>query len=86
LGPADLDAVQARREAPTRIIQNVQVFVQHRIIRPILAGGAAPRPPWPALLLHWFPPLRRLPARFLGLGPRPEHVRTPDSHVPAPAA
>jgi hypothetical protein len=30
-------------------------------------------------LLKWFPVLRQLPARFIGLGPRPEHIRSPSA-------
>jgi hypothetical protein len=26
-------------------------------------------------MLGWFPPLRRLPARIIGMGFRPEHIR-----------
>ena len=37
------------------------------------------RPALPVKLLRWFPFLRRLPARLLGLGFRPEHIHTPDA-------
>jgi hypothetical protein len=40
----------------------------------VLQGGAAPRPPLLLRLLKRFPRLRRLPARLIGLGLRPEHV------------
>src|SRR5262249_61256966 len=33
--------------------------------------------PFVVRLLKWFPVLRQLPARFVGLGPRPEHFRSP---------
>jgi hypothetical protein len=29
-------------------------------------------------LIRWLPVLRRLPARLVGLGVRPEHVETPE--------
>jgi len=32
--------------------------------------------PWPVKMLNRFPVLRRLPARLVGMGIRPEHVRT----------
>jgi len=35
--------------------------------------------PLPFKLLRRFPVLRRIPARMLGLGFRPEHVRTPET-------
>jgi len=34
-------------------------------------------------LLKWFPVLRQLPARFIGLGPRPEHVPQSDHSLKA---
>jgi hypothetical protein len=27
-------------------------------------------------LLQWFPALRSLPTRFIGIGPRPEHIHS----------
>ena len=45
----------------------------------VLKGTARPKPPFPAKLLNWFPLLQRLPARIIGLGVRPEHVRTPEA-------
>ena len=38
----------------------------------------APAAPFAVKLLDWLPVLRRIPARLLGLGFRPEHVRTPE--------
>jgi hypothetical protein len=67
--------VQARREWPTRVIQRVQVFI-HRRINGRSSGGKNSLP-LVLRLLRWFPLLRQLPARFVGLGPRPEHVRSP---------
>ena len=40
--------------------------------------GATGQENGPVRLLARFPVLRRLPARMLGLGLRPEHVRTPE--------
>jgi len=76
---ADLAAVQTRRTLPTRVTQWIQVQVQNRILTPVLASTARPAPPWPALLFNRFPLLRRLPARLIGVGIRPEHIRTPDA-------
>jgi 2-polyprenyl-6-methoxyphenol hydroxylase-like FAD-dependent oxidoreductase len=72
-----LRAVQRRRELPVRLMQAVQVAVQKRIIGPTLALRAQPSLPWQPKLLNLFPILRRIPARIMGLGFRPEHVRTP---------
>ena len=75
---ADLQAVQRRRELPTRITQSVQVFVQRQVLFKTIARGSAPdRVPAIARLLNRYPLLRRIPARFVGLGVRPEHVRSP---------
>jgi 2-polyprenyl-6-methoxyphenol hydroxylase-like FAD-dependent oxidoreductase len=74
----DLERVQRRREAPTRVTQRVQVTVQNRVIAPLLAAKGPISAPLPLRLLQWFPYLRRIPARMIGLGYRPEHVRTPD--------
>jgi 2-polyprenyl-6-methoxyphenol hydroxylase-like FAD-dependent oxidoreductase len=74
----DLDRVQRRRERPTVWTQFIQVTVQNRVIAPLLAATGKVSAPLPLRLLHWFPYLRRIPARVIGLGFRPEHVRTPD--------
>jgi hypothetical protein len=37
--------------------------------------------PLPLRLLQRFPALRRIPARMIGLGFRPEHVHTTDTHA-----
>jgi 2-polyprenyl-6-methoxyphenol hydroxylase-like FAD-dependent oxidoreductase len=72
---ADLRAVQRRREWPTRMTQRMQVLVQDRIITNVLHGATAPKPPWPLRMIGRFAMLRRLPARIIGLGFRPEHIR-----------
>jgi 2-polyprenyl-6-methoxyphenol hydroxylase-like FAD-dependent oxidoreductase len=72
----DLRKVQARREWPTRLIQAMQVFIHRRVV----TGRMSDRKnslPFVVRLLKWFPVLRQLPARFIGLGPRPEHFRSP---------
>src|ERR1700676_473971 len=77
-----LQKVQARREFPTRMTQAVQVFAHKRVIGPALATKAPlKRLPLPLFLLKHFPILRRIPARMVGLGFRPEHIHTPDSHA-----
>lgn len=69
----DLRKVQARREWPTRLIQAMQVFVHRHVV----TGQTSRRKeslPFLVRLLKWFPVLRQLPARFIGIGPRPEHI------------
>jgi 2-polyprenyl-6-methoxyphenol hydroxylase-like FAD-dependent oxidoreductase len=74
----DLRKVQARREWPTRLIQEMQVFIHRRIVTG-QASGDKKSLPFVVRLLKWFPILRQLPARFIGLGPRPEHFRSPSA-------
>ena len=77
-GPVSLDdlrKVQARREWPTRLIQRMQVFIHQRVVTGQVSGSDDSLP----FVLHslkWFPILRQVPARFIGLGPRPEHIRS----------
>jgi 2-polyprenyl-6-methoxyphenol hydroxylase-like FAD-dependent oxidoreductase len=79
---AHLHKVQARREFPTRMTQAVQVFAHKRFITRALATKAPlKRLPLPLALLKHFPILRRIPARMVGLGFRPEHIRTPDARA-----
>jgi 2-polyprenyl-6-methoxyphenol hydroxylase-like FAD-dependent oxidoreductase len=75
VGEDVLRQVQRRREFPTRIIQSAQVFVQQRVIANVLAKQDTLKPPFAVKLLQAFPVLRRIPARLLGLGVRPEHIR-----------
>ena len=73
-----LRAVQERRTLPMRVIQKIQVTIQNRFIVALLSSTERPKAPWPVKLLNWFPPLRAIPARLLGVGIRPEHIGTPD--------
>ncbi|MBX3302010.1 MAG: FAD-dependent oxidoreductase [Nitrospira sp.] len=72
---ADLVKVQTRRMWPTRLTQRAQLVVQNRVIRLVLDSKVPLSPPWVVRLLARFPFLRRIPARMIGLGVRPEHVR-----------
>jgi 2-polyprenyl-6-methoxyphenol hydroxylase-like FAD-dependent oxidoreductase len=72
---ADLQRVQARRTFPTRATQRLQLAIQNRVVDPLLKGDAAPRVPWLVRLAQHCPLLQRIPARVIGLGFRPEHVR-----------
>src|SRR5688572_1283813 len=76
--PAFLKAVQRRREFPTRVTQRFQVLVQDRILSRVLAGaGGALEVPLAVRMLARFAALRRIPARLVGVGVRPEHVASP---------
>lgn len=71
---AHLAAVQKRREFPTRVTQRAQLLIQNVVIRSVLASTGLPEPPLVLRLLDRFPRLRRIPARLVGMGARPEHV------------
>jgi len=76
---ATLHDVQHRREFPARVTQRLQVFIQNNVITSVLSSTERPKPPFGVKLLGWFPALRRIPARIIGMGVRPEHVRTPEA-------
>lgn len=69
---AVLRAVELRRKFPTRATQTLQVFMQNRIIRRALDDKSPSRVPGPLRLVQRLPLLRRIPARVIGLGFRPE--------------
>jgi 2-polyprenyl-6-methoxyphenol hydroxylase-like FAD-dependent oxidoreductase len=76
-GEDDLQAVQRRREFPTRATQQLQLFIQNRVIGRVLESTGQLSPPLALRLLGKWPLLRRIPARLVGLGFRPEHVMSP---------
>jgi 2-polyprenyl-6-methoxyphenol hydroxylase-like FAD-dependent oxidoreductase len=78
----DLRAVEKRRIRPTRWTQVLQVQAHKRVVEPTLSGRASfDKLPFVISLLSNYPWLRRFPARLIGMGLRPEHVRIP----PAPS-
>ncbi len=73
-----LDAVRRRREFPVKMTQAMQVIVQNNIISGALKSGDAPlRVPLIVRLITAVPWLQKIPARLIGIGVRPEHVRSP---------
>ena len=77
---SELHGVQRRRDFPTRATQRLQIGIQNNIIRRVLGSTKQLSLPWPLKLLRRWPILRRIPARLVGIGFRPEHVKTPDVH------
>ncbi|HUW73678.1 MAG TPA: FAD-dependent oxidoreductase [Methyloceanibacter sp.] len=73
-----LRQVQERRQLPARLTQALQVFIQKRVISAVLSLRTRPRAPLVAKLLNRLPWLRRIPARVVGMGFRPEHVESPE--------
>ena len=84
----ELNAVQRRRMFPTRATQWFQIAAQNNVIKRVLESTKPMSMPWPLKLARRFPILRRIPARVIGMGFRPEHVRTPEarSSVDTPVA
>lgn len=76
----DLAAVQRRREFPTWATQKLQVAVQNRVVQKVLSGARPLTVPFLLRLMGRWPWLRRIPARVIGMGFRPEHVRTSEAH------
>jgi 2-polyprenyl-6-methoxyphenol hydroxylase-like FAD-dependent oxidoreductase len=80
LRDSDLDAVRQRRLFPAKVIQGLQVAVHNRVLKPAVSGKQRDmKIPWPLKVLNANAWLRRWPAQILGLGVRPEHVRSPEN-------
>jgi 2-polyprenyl-6-methoxyphenol hydroxylase-like FAD-dependent oxidoreductase len=77
-GPVGNDVlarVQRRREYPAKMTQFLQVTIQNRLVRAVLASQKAPeRAPGFLHLMNRFPFLQRIPARLVGIGFRAEHL------------
>ena len=75
-----LENVQKRREWPTRMIQAFQIRVQDFLEQRVFDATGPVRPPLLLRLINRIPILRGLPPRLVALGPRREHIATPDTH------
>ncbi len=69
-----LRAVQTRREFPARVTQAMQVFIQDRVLNTVLTARTLTHAPLLVKALFAIPWVRRIPARLIGIGVRPEHV------------
>src|SRR5215813_5982141 len=72
---ADLAKVQKRRTFPTWATQGLQVFIQNRVIDPVLRSKTVIKTPAVLRLTQHWTFLQRIPARVIGMGFRPEHIR-----------
>lgn len=80
---AELPKVRKRRLWPTRATQAMQVAAQSRIIAPILEDtGKVPVAPLPLRIVAASPFLQRRTAGFIGLGVRPENIRSQENFLP----
>ena len=69
-----LARVQERREFPARVTQRLQTFA-HKGIAKIFENPGPAKAPWQLRAVVNTPGFKRLLARAVGLGVRPEHVR-----------
>jgi hypothetical protein len=79
-GRLDIDhlrRVERRRELPTRVTQRLQLLIQDRVVTRVLDATGQLSPPLPLRLIARSPLLRRFLGRVVGLGVRPEQVKTP---------
>lgn len=72
----ELHRVQARRIWPTEMTQRVQLLIQNHLIKSVLTASARLGVPIQLRLIARIPFFQRFPARLIGMGFRPEHVRT----------
>jgi 2-polyprenyl-6-methoxyphenol hydroxylase-like FAD-dependent oxidoreductase len=73
----DLAQVQRRREFATRLTQRAQALIRQQVGGRLDASGPR-RLPWTMRLLERTTVPLRMRTRFIGIGIRPEHVKTPD--------
>lgn len=72
---SDLAKIQRQRELPTRVIQTFQSFVQKRVLANVLRSGQPLGAPPLLRFLPRIPLLRDFPARLVGFGLWPAHVK-----------
>jgi hypothetical protein len=57
-------------------MQKLQVYLQNRVLSPLLRDSKRLRIPFFIRVLSWFPFLQSIPARVIGIGFLPEQVET----------
>ncbi len=71
-----LERVQRRRMLPTRVLQNLHLTVQKRVIARVLDAAGPLTPPLALRIARRIPLVQRITGRLIGLGFRPEHVES----------
>jgi 2-polyprenyl-6-methoxyphenol hydroxylase-like FAD-dependent oxidoreductase len=74
-----LRAVERRRNWPVALTQRLQLLIQNSVISDVLNETDEAKPPLAMRVIDALPILRRIPGRLIGLGVRPEHIRTPEA-------
>jgi len=69
-----LARVQCRREFPTRVTQQLQVFA-HQGFQRIFQNPGPAKAPWQLKVAVQIPGIQHLTARAIGMGVRPEHIK-----------
>ena len=69
-----LALVQRRREFPTVVTQQLQVFA-HKGLAAIFTNTGPAHAPWQLRVAASIPGIQRLTARTIGMGVRPEHIK-----------
>lgn len=72
--------IQKRRMYPTKVIQKLQLMIQKGLIGKTSAKDAVAKPPFFLRLFNRWALLRRIPAKLIGMGVRPEHIRIPEKN------
>jgi 2-polyprenyl-6-methoxyphenol hydroxylase-like FAD-dependent oxidoreductase len=76
-----LHRVYDRRIRAVKLTQGMQRLIQNMMVAPLLASTEPmDGPPLVARMLDRFNLLQRIPAKVIGMGFRPEHVRSPEQH------
>lgn len=70
-----LAAVQKRRLWPARMTQRIQIFLHKRVFERVLQSDRQVAPPFIVKYLNRIPVIGSIPARLVGIGFRPEHVK-----------
>ena len=76
-----LAKVQRRRALPSRLTQAFQVMVHKQLIAPILATPEQMQLSWPQRRILRSKLGRRIRGRIVGIGFRPEHVKSPEVYL-----
>ncbi len=71
---SDLARVQQRREFPTVVTQQLQVFA-HRQLAKVFQNPGPANASWQLKAVFHIPGIQRLTARTIGMGVRPEHIK-----------
>jgi 2-polyprenyl-6-methoxyphenol hydroxylase-like FAD-dependent oxidoreductase len=71
-----LEKIQERREFPVRVVQSVQARIHNASLN-FLGPAKKAHAPWQLWAFMHIPGIRRILARGVGLGIRPEHIHSP---------